>query len=402
MRRLLACVAVLLALSGVASASAPRNPVLIATTGDTLSYRLVLADPVSLRPLPGRSRPLRAVWGPGMRSPDGSLVTLGRNDAAQLRFVRLPSLRDAATMTLASGGHVWPVAWPSRRLLIAELDLQTPLLVGIDPVRRKILWRRWIAGGLLDLERSRGGIVMLLAGSYSIGPPLLLSVGADGSVRTVILEGIRAGSEHDDSGIQPVGHIRTPGLAVDRVGNRAFVVSAGDPTAEVDLSTMRVTYHGERTFSKAFSGPQRRAAWVGNGLLAVAGTDSTVSTDAQGRLRWTTAPSGLVLVDTRTWQERPVQPDASDVAVAGGAFVAFGSRLESGSTEPVGAGVTIYGSDGTARVHLLEQTPVWQVLVQDGLAYAFATRRRIFVIDVAAGRVLTTADSSTVNALVTR
>jgi hypothetical protein len=97
-----------------------------------------------------------------------------------------------------------------------------------------------------------------------------------------------------------------------------------------------------------------------------------------------------------------VQSDASDVAVAGDAFVAFGSRLEAGSTEPVGAGVTIYGSDGTARVHVLEQTPVWQVLVQDGLAYAFAARARIFVIDLAAGRVLAGADSSTVNALVTR
>jgi hypothetical protein len=51
---------------------------------------------------------------------------------------------------------------------------------------------------------------------------------------------------------------------------------------------------------------------------------------------------------------------------------------------------------------VLEQTPVWQVLVQDGLAYAFATRARIFVIDLAAGRVLAGVDSSTVNALVTR
>jgi hypothetical protein len=410
MRRLPACVAVLLALSGVAYASAPsssgaRKPVLVSVRDGTIS-RLFLADPVSLRRLSGPTLRLGTPWVPAMRSPDGSLLAVCRNDGGDLRFVRLPGMRPAGVMRFRNAVQACPVTWLSQHVLVVALDTATPQLAAVDPVRRQVLWRRQVDINLSAIRRTSAGFVMLVAETDAIGPATLIAVGADGSIRSVVLERILAGTVVDMTPLDPVGQTRWPGVAVDRAGNRAFVVGAGEPVAEVDLASMTVSYQGAfRTFAKAVSGPRRTAAWLGGALIAVAGTDSSVRTDAQGRVvQMTTAASGLSFIDTRTWEVRGVEPEATDVAVVGESLLVFSSRYDSATSTPVGSGVTIYNRDGTPRVHLLQKTPIWQIVAQNGLAYAFGAGRpsRIFVIDAAAGRVLATVNRPTTNLLVTR
>jgi hypothetical protein len=399
MRRLLPCVAVLLALSGVAQASAPtstglsaaaRRPPVLATTSSGLgSSRLFLVDPVSLRPLAGKSLRLNFNWGDFARSPDGSLLALSRNDRAELRFVRLGNLRFAGAMKFL-GQFVRPVAWFSPRLLLTVLDAPSPQAIAVDPTSRKVLWRRSIDGTLQTIERSTQGLVMLVAPGERIGPATLVTIGAGGEVRSVVLTHIFAGFERDQNSEDFVGRTRSPGLAVDLAGNQAYVVGAGEPIAQVDLAAMSVAYHGgSRTLAKAISGPERLATWLGNGMLAVAGIDSSVTTDAQGRLRQARTPSGLILIDTRTWAARLLQADAAAATVIGRSLLAYGTGYDSAG-EITGSGLTIYTLDGTPRLHLLGQTPIWDVRAQGGLAYAFSAARdgRVLVVDAGAGRML--------------
>jgi hypothetical protein len=168
------------------------------------------------------------------------------------------------------------------------------------------------------------------------------------------------------------------------------VVGADEPIAEIDLAAMSVTYHGgSRTLAKAVSGPERAAMWLGNGMVAVAGVDSSVTTDAQGRLRQARTPSGLALIDTRAWTARLLQPDAAAATVVGRSLLAYGTGYDSAGGI-TGSGLTIYGLDGTPRLHLFGRTPIWDVRARGGLAYAFVADRdgRVLVVDPVAGRTL--------------
>lgn len=397
MRRLLVIVPVLLALSAGAQASAPTSarlsvaagmqPVL-ATSGSGPTSRLFFADPVSLRPLGRKSLRLGFNWGGFARSPDGSLLALSRNDGPEVRFVRLPRLRSAGAMKF-SGEVVDPVAWPSARLLLALLSSPTRALA-IDPISRRVLWERAIDGVVLSVESSASGLVCLVAPEGGTGPARIEAIGADGSIRSIVLERVLAGSHHDETSDAFLGEGRWPGLAVDEIGNRAYIVGAGEPIAQVDLSSMSVTYHGgSRTPAKFLNGPQRTATWLGNGLLAVTGTDPRAWTDAQGREQETVTPAGLIVVDTRTWSQRMLQPDATTVVTAGASLLAFGAGWDSSTDTRSGSGLTVYGLDGTPRLHLFGRTSV-DAWTQGGLAYVSLHDRdgHMVVVDVDGGRIL--------------
>jgi hypothetical protein len=142
------------------------------------------------------------------------------------------------------------------------------------------------------------------------------------------------------SGNEPAGSVtRTwdPGLAVDRSGDRAFVVQADAPVAEVDLATFEVRSHAlEPGAADAVQGPTRHALWLGRGMLAITGSDA--------RRRGET-PAGLTLVDTRTWESRMVHARTSDAAFASGTLLAY-------SFTSSGSGLTGYSVRGRRRFHL--------------------------------------------------
>lgn len=400
MRRLSLLLAALLLLVGVAQASrsagtsvsavAGREP-LLATRDFAVTSRLFFADPVSLRPIDRRSLPLSFHWGDFARSPDGRLLALSRNDRPELEFVRLPGLRFAGAMSFPDGEFVRFAAWPSRHVLLALLDPLPQRVVAIDPVSRTLLWQRSVGGSVLDVARFGDGLVVLAAPADGIGSARIVTIGVDGSVRSVVLERVFAGFRRDDDAGDFVGETRVPGLAVDLTSSRAYVVGAGEPIAQVELASMSVTSHGgSRTLAKAVSGPMRLATWLGNGLLAVTGTDSSIGTDAQGHVQQTMTPSGLFLVDTHTWEARMLQPDASTATTVGGSLLAYGASYESASDTRTGSGLTIYGLDGARRIHLFGETPIYGVQGQGGIAYVWLPDRNghVVVVDSGSGRIL--------------
>ena len=371
-------------------ATAAGEP-LLATRDTGSSSVLFFADPISLQPLGLAPLPLDFHWGSYARSPAGSLLALSLNDRAELRFVRLDTLQPAGAMPLSGTGYVQLVAWPSEHMLIALLDSQ---VLAIDPSTRTVLWRRTIAGSVPQVARSPGGVVLLVTPLDKIGPAKIAAIGTDGSMRTVVLNRVLGGSHRAPSSSDYRANVRTPALTIDPAGNRAFVVGAGEPVAEVDLGSMQVRYHGGsqsvRAPAKAISGPWRTGTWLGNGTLAVSGTNSSVRTDSLGRVQQTVTPSGLILIDTRTWETRVLQQDATATRLVGDALLAYGRSYDSAANSPAGAGLTVYNLDGTARLHLFGQTPISWIQTQSGLAYVWLSdsNGHVAVIDPASGRTL--------------
>ncbi len=397
MKRLLFLTALLLVLPGATGATArsstttARQP-LLATRDGTTASRLFYADPVSLQPIPARSLHLDFHWGDFLRSPNGSLLALSRNDAPELRFVRLHGLRFAGAMSFTEGQFVRLVSWPSPHLLLALVD--SSQVLAIDPTARKVLWRRSIDGSVIDIQPAPGGVVALAAPAARIGPSRIVVLGTDGSRRSVLLERVLAGFHRNQSWQDFTGTIRTPGLAVDAGGKRAYVVGASEPVAQIDFASMRVSYHGgDRGLAKAARGPRRQATWLGNGLLAVSGTDSSISTDVQSKVQESITPSGLVLINTRTWTSRSVQRNADTATTVDRLLLAYRSGYDSGTNARVGSGLTIYRLDGRPFAHILGRTPISRVQVQGGLAYAWLTRGsgpsdQVAVVDLRSGRIL--------------
>lgn len=411
MRRLLLLLPALLLLPSLEQAGAPasasavaaggRNP-LLATTGSGPTSRLFFADPVSLRRIGSRSLRLGFNWGDFSVSPGGSLLALSPNDAPELRFVRLDRLRFVGSMTFPRG-YVDLLAWPSPRTLLALVEAAPRRVLAIDPSARKVLWRRSIRGAVLDVRRSRDGIVLLVAPAERIGRASIVTIGVDGSLRSVALARVFAGSERDQ-GSADVVETRLPGLAVDRDGGRAYVVGEGHPLAQVDLTSMRVTYHGgSRWLAKAVSGPQRQVIWLGNGKLAVVGSEWSVRTDQRGNVSQTVTPSGLFLLDTRGWTRRLLRANATTATVIGGALLAYDSSSNSAPDAGRGSGLTIYALDGARRAHLFRRTPINSVEAQGGLAYVWLPDRsgHVVVVDPKSRRILASVTRPSI-ALLTR
>jgi hypothetical protein len=170
---------------------------------------------------------------------------------------------------------------------------------------------------------------------------------------------------------------RSPGLAVDPEGRRAFVV-APRVVAKVDLASLRVSYHelGSRepaAVAKTSTGFWRRAQWLGGGLLAVSGSDST---------SMRTQPAGLLVVDTRTWRVRTLDRGASAFVLEGGLLLATGS-----------GGFAGYDLDGAKRFALFDGLQAFVAEVYRGRAYVWVTRaggpqEPLRIVDLASGQVV--------------
>jgi hypothetical protein len=372
---------VLLALLAVVQAGGATNGGILAISGTGSNARLGYIDPGTLK-LVGKSTQVGYYEWPAARSPDGAQLALGRSNPSGIRIMDLRRLRTIRAFKVGDG--VGALSWVApRRLLVLSEGL--PVLA-VDPVTGRQLWERNLTTFPGAIARSARGFVLLSppADDYqnAIGPSTLTTVNGSGAIRSVVLDRIVTGAREPDE-THPAGAQRFAGLAVDVAGNRAFVVGSGEPIAEIDLTTLAVTYHGgTRTLAKLLDGPSRTATWLSNGKIAVTGYDGLVGKASNGNVTESGTPAGLSIVDTRDWSTRMVDPGTDAVAVADDTLVAY-SWL-------TGAGLRVYGLDGSLRVRALAG-PMQNVQVGGGVALASMADGkswRVDAVDLSTGATL--------------
>jgi hypothetical protein len=362
---------------------------------------LVRLDPASFRPLPRKSIELGKYGYSWSFSPDGSKLVLG-GFAAGLRLVDVQRMRVLSDLKVAPAGLVVAVAWPDSRHVHAVVQAPSGQgklnLAIIDAVTKRVLAKRRLAGAsdIVQVRRAGDGLVLLLAPPSRIGASRLVLVDGSGNVGSVTLSRIRAGWEPRQVGSElPISRQWTPGLAVDPVGRRAFVVTGGALVAEVDLRSLDVAYHRVSERVSLLSrlrnwleptaeakgetqGPVREARWVGEGLVAVSGGDGH---GEKGR-----SPMGLTVIDTADWTARKIDERASRFALAGGTLLAFAGQFNTG-----GFGVTAYHSDGERRWHLFGEEGIGRVQTAGERAYVDVSDGRgdrVVVLDLRSGRLI--------------
>jgi len=236
------------------------------------------------------------------------------------------------------------------RLLVAVAQPDSSFVAVVDPQHRRVL-RRVSLPPFQDVAAAPGALAALLAPANAFGPARVAVVDGDGAVRTALVDGIQAGQiEHPGESFSI--EIKRPGFAVDPDGRRAFVVGPDFTVATVDLDTGAVTYHSPsaRTLAKNITGPQRRAAWLGGGMLAAGGVDFAGG-DAKQQ------PAGLRLIDTRDWSFRLLDPAAGWFSVGDGVIV---------------AGDSVFGLDGSLRGRVDLSSTQW-LDVQGPYGYVCST-----------------------------
>jgi hypothetical protein len=307
------------------------------------------------------------------------------------------------------------VAWlgPRRLAVVAGDSGNGAYLLTVDPVAGKVLSRRRLGPAILGGVAAGDRLVLLRTPMGRIGTPGLLVMGADGGVRTVELGRIQAGFQDPPGWDRPgaYGVSRDAGLAVDPAGGRAFVVAAGATVAEVDLAGLGVTYRHLRqpgsllrrlahwlvppAEAKLAAGTWRAACWLGGRSLAVWGTDARVTGDTPAEYESDTRPSGLKLVDTRTWTVRTLAPGGTGVRWRAGRLLAFGTTWDATAQRDRGTGLTVYGPGNQPPQHLLGDRPVLEAYLDGDLVYASVDnggeQPGYAVVSLREGRVLRTS-----------
>jgi hypothetical protein len=349
-------------------------------------------------------------------SPDRSRLVLGDLDDDALHVVDPARLRRLATIRFGMVAEApQQLAWlgPRRLAVVAGSPSDGATLVMADPVAGRVLSRQPLAPAGIVAARAGDRLVLLHSEVDRIGPARLSVVDDRGRIETVQLSGVRAGFQNPPDWGRPgaYGTTRDVGLAVDPAGERAFVVAAGTTVAEVDLASLRVTYRQLRppasllrrlahwlvpsAEAKQVAGTWRSACWLGGGTLAVWGGDSAVTGDTPETQRMGQHPSGLKLVDTRTWTIRPLDPAAPNASWQAGRLLAYGRMWDGEAEHERGVGVTVHGPGGR-RQHLLGTRAVDEAHLNGDLLYASVDNGgdqpgRV-VVSLRSGRVVASSD----------
>ncbi len=345
--------------------------------------RLYAVDPRTLRPKRDRSAPVDGHAFGWSFSPDRRRLAAGSDVTAELRLYdlrRLRALGDVDLVKPSVHGLVYATTWASSSRVLAAVvspgccGLGDTLVAAVDADSRRVLWRRDLQGSLQAGAPYHGGFVLVLGPKWAIGQSHLVLVAPDGRLRTVALQQIRSGWQRSGSDARGVSHQWNPGLALDPASGRAFVVQAGAPVAEVDLRRLTVRYHElaepiswlgrlhewlePKAEAKAMQGPERRAAWLGDGHLAVTGVDYQAMVDSNGQEQELDQPAGLKLIDTRDWSVRTLDHTTSSVTYTGGVLFAFGTSWDSRTSKMSGSGLTAYDPDGRELYHRYGRQPI--------------------------------------------
>jgi hypothetical protein len=273
---------------------------------------------------------------------------------------------------------------------------------------RRIVSRTPVAARVAPIARTSDALVLLSVPQNGIGQARLLVAGAGGSVSSVALVKVPAGWAFPaDPTLDPIGTQRLPGIAVDPVGERAYVVQPTGPAAEIDLRTLDVSYHGLRASrsalarlaawlqptaaAKGMQGPTRTARWIGDGLVAVTGQDEQVGVASDGQRVLSSAPAGLAVLDTHDWTMSTLDSGANAVNVAHGMLLATGSTWSSTGDQLSAIGLVAYGDDRSRRFQLFPGRHAWVDFAVGGRAYVdegVPNTTRIAIVDLGSGEVV--------------
>ena len=347
-------VAVMLALPASTGASGER---VLGIDGTVLGSRLAWYAPATLTRLPGRTVSLANHFGEWARSPNGKRLVVSSMVGAHLRFIDVERMRVLGSMRLGSKSSPFAFRWLSANRLIAVGEHSIEV---VDPTRLRVVTRRTFPSSVLAGAASIPNGVALLLGEDINGfaPAKVATVDAEGRVRAKVLDRITIGYFHQGDTYE----IRQAGFAVDPLTQRAFVVGGDYTIAEVDLASQSLSYHGGSTrwLAKEVPGPMRWARWLGNGLIAVAGSD-TLQAD------------GLRIVDTRDWSTTIVDRTSSNLALGTGGIV--------GTNWPR---FWVYGLDGSLRYHFSVENGQ-QLQVAGRFAYVCNGLTLVGVVDLTSG-----------------
>lgn len=369
--------------------AAAKEPVVVhataalAVVGSDQS-KLVWVHPRTLKHLKRGFVRLRGAQSPVL-APGARRVAVGSSSLG-IRIVDVVRMKLLGTVAKRSGWSVSPVAWPSpRRLFALEWsDRLGQRLVVADPISGQAL-SRIAVDGYSAWARAANGVVALGRLGEGIGPASLLVVDRDGGTRVVALERIAAGGESSGTAEEPDFRTASPALAVDLAARRAYVVGQSSLVADVDLDTLAVSYRDVRrpaAIAKIISGWQRQAVALGDGRLAVAGSN-------YDRLR--RDPAGLQLVDVQAGTIRRLESRASFTLAASGRLLVAGDASK-GDGDWTGMGVAAYTLDGDKLWHVLDGEPVGWLQAAGGYAYVAGSEsypQTVRVIDLADGSVRT-------------
>lgn len=338
--------------------------------------------PNTLRPVGPRRVQMRGyVEGLAARSPNGQRLALGVSARGRIQLVAARPLGARGVIELGVRGSAGTLAWVAPRRLHALVQgARGRWLVTVDPQSRRVLSRSEISGEVRAAAAAGPWLVAALARPGRIGPSSLLVAGPTGEPRVLPLGEVRSGfvppPRDADSG-PPVAYEATPGLAVDPASGHAYVAAPGRALllVDVDLATGTRTVHlvGAPSVStaKVSEGSQRSATWLGAGVLAVAGSETTAR---DGRVR----PYGVRLLDTANWTQRALSDEDWFVAGAVSPLVIVPER---------DGLVSAYDRAGTRLWRFRAGGTIGDVRTIDGRVLVTHWRRhRTSVLDGATGR----------------
>jgi hypothetical protein len=351
--------------------------------GRTDSDEVGWFDPVTLQPTSAYRATLPEQTSTWAVSPGGGLLAIGLSNG--VRIIDADTLRSVTTLERFPS---WALTWLSDDLLVS---------LGSDEV---FMWdarvdgtrHHYLPGSVVTSYAAIDRLLVISSegGRHQLGPAHLVQIDASGW-RTVELEGLEAGFDPDRG---EHGMELTPGLAFDADRERAFVVPSDGPIAEVDLAEMAVVGYRRPATSllqdltsalvvpasaKLAEWARVRAAWLGDGLLAVSGErGSTMDLDV--------GAAGVSIVDTRDWTVCTLDPRPTHVAVSAGVLLAWGGADfgEFGGTGLIGYDLT----DGS-RWHRFGRQYL-DVQVYGAYVYAINSWHgwRVRTLDVETGTVL--------------
>jgi hypothetical protein len=130
-------------------------------------------------------------------------------------------------------------------------------------------------------------------------------------------------------------------------------------------------------------GVGRRAAWIGEGHIALSGYDADVVWSRHGGIEAERRPAGLHVIDTSDGSVRTLDERASSFIAAAGLLLTSGAG---------GRGLAAYSPEGREAFHVLGDRQVEVVATAGSLAYV-RTRPEpaLQVVDLTRGRVVCTS-----------